>query len=251
VSTNETNLGRVLKNDKPSVFQGKSKIGLKLDGSENGRYPAQTFIDSGVAECLDRQSGVLKGSDNIRRNKGINETCFSGKGDCNSFGFDDIGGCSKILHKCDYDEVDYDLFLYCPKVSKRERNKGLEGMEERIKPTLSGANKEIVNDDVSMRFLGEPSANFHPTVKPQKLLRNILNLFKTPNKQVVLDCFLGSGSTGVACKSLDFDFIGIELDSEYFEIAKNRIGEYVVKTENKVVYSSEVKPKLKPQLNLF
>lgn len=42
---------------------------------------------------------------------------------------------------------------------------------------------------------------------------------------VVLDPFMGIGSTGIACKNLNRKFIGMELDEEYFEIAKNRIGE--------------------------
>ena len=41
--------------------------------------------------------------------------------------------------------------------------------------------------------------------------------------EVVLDCFMGSGTTGVACKNLGRDFIGIELNPEYFRIAKERI----------------------------
>ena len=45
----------------------------------------------------------------------------------------------------------------------------------------------------------------------------------------VLDCFMGSGSTGVACINTNRNFIGIELDDKYFEIAKNRIENHEVK----------------------
>lgn len=62
----------------------------------------------------------------------------------------------------------------------------------------------------------------HPTIKPLEFVkRNIIN--STNEGDVVLDCFMGSGTTGVACKELNRDFIGIELDKEYYEIAKNRI----------------------------
>lgn len=62
----------------------------------------------------------------------------------------------------------------------------------------------------------------HPTVKPVGLVENLI--FNSSNeKDIVLDCFMGSGTTGVACNNLNRDFIGIEIDSEYFEIAKNRI----------------------------
>lgn len=62
----------------------------------------------------------------------------------------------------------------------------------------------------------------HPTIKPldftEKIIKN-----SSKKGEVVLDCFMGSGTTGVACKNLGRDFIGIELNSEYFRIAKDRI----------------------------
>lgn len=64
--------------------------------------------------------------------------------------------------------------------------------------------------------------NLHPTVKPQKLMSHLINLVTPPNG-IVLDPFMGSGSTGVAAKALGFDFIGIEREPQYFEIALGRI----------------------------
>lgn len=64
--------------------------------------------------------------------------------------------------------------------------------------------------------------NFHSTVKPIKLMEYLIKLV-TPPKGTVLDPFMGSGSTGVAAKKLGFDFVGIELSAEYFEIAEKRI----------------------------
>lgn len=51
----------------------------------------------------------------------------------------------------------------------------------------------------------------------------LVGLVKMPENTVVLDPFMGSGTTGIACKHKDVDFIGIELEPEYFEIAKARI----------------------------
>jgi DNA modification methylase len=79
-------------------------------------------------------------------------------------------------------------FFYCPKASKRERGEG----------------------------------NIHPTVKPVELMRYLCRLV-TPPGGVVLDPFMGSGSTGMACELEGFDFIGIERESEYLEIATQRI----------------------------
>jgi site-specific DNA-methyltransferase (adenine-specific) len=64
--------------------------------------------------------------------------------------------------------------------------------------------------------------NHHPTVKPTALMRWLVRLV-TPPGGVVLDPFCGSGSTGKACILEGFDFIGIDLDAEYLEIACRRI----------------------------
>lgn len=68
------------------------------------------------------------------------------------------------------------------------------------------------------------SGNNHPTVKPTDLMSYLIKLV-TPSKGLVLDPFMGSGSTGKACILEGFDFIGIEKDEKYFEIAQQRIRE--------------------------
>jgi len=83
---------------------------------------------------------------------------------------------------------DWARYFYCPKVSKSER--------------------------------GED--NTHPTVKPVELMKYLCRLV-TPKGGTVLDPFMGSGSTGIACKEEGFEFIGIEREKEYFEIAEKRI----------------------------
>jgi len=62
----------------------------------------------------------------------------------------------------------------------------------------------------------------HPAVFPINLVQDHIKTWSNEN-DLVLDCFMGSGTTGLACKNLNRDFIGIEIDKEYFEIAKNRI----------------------------
>ena len=62
----------------------------------------------------------------------------------------------------------------------------------------------------------------HPTQKPVELLEYLIKTYTNPN-DLVLDFTMGSGSTGVACQNLNRDFIGIELDETYFEMAKMRI----------------------------
>lgn len=62
----------------------------------------------------------------------------------------------------------------------------------------------------------------HPTQKPVQLMERCVNLWSNEN-DIVLDFTMGSGSTGVACKNLNRNFIGIEINKDYFNIAKERI----------------------------
>jgi DNA modification methylase len=79
-------------------------------------------------------------------------------------------------------------FFYCAKASKKERGEG----------------------------------NNHPTVKPIKLMEYLITLVTPPNG-IILDPFFGSGTTGVAAVNLGFNYIGVELDEQYIEIARRRI----------------------------
>ena len=63
---------------------------------------------------------------------------------------------------------------------------------------------------------------FHPTQKPVLLLEDLIKTFSNEN-DLVVDLTMGSGSTGVACRNTNRNFIGIELDTEYFKIAEQRI----------------------------
>lgn len=64
--------------------------------------------------------------------------------------------------------------------------------------------------------------NSHPTQKPLKILKRILTVFTNPN-DLILDCYMGSGSTGEACLDLNRNFIGIENNKEYFDMARDRL----------------------------
>ena len=106
-------------------------------------------------------------------------------------------------------------FFYCPKTSKAERNEGTN--------------------------------NNHPTVKPTDLMLYLIRLV-TPKDGTTLDPFMGSGSTGKAAVRGGFDFIGIEREDQYFQIAEGRINYEINKptktTKSKVEVSKEVVDKL-------
>lgn len=74
-------------------------------------------------------------------------------------------------------------------------------------------------------------SNLHPTQKPVALLEELIKTF-TNEGDVVLDNAMGSGSTGVACVNTDRDFIGIELETEMFKVANDRIA-HIIKLKNK------------------
>tara|TARA_X000000368_G_scaffold418486_1_gene418368 strand:+ start:1704 stop:3128 length:1425 start_codon:yes stop_codon:yes gene_type:complete len=132
------------------------------------------------------------------------------------------------------DEGSAARYFYCPKVSKSERNKGLDNFKiEKTKGGGGTSNNTWYEDDVnaaSGKFGSEkaPSKNIHPTVKPQQLMQYLCRMV-TPKGGIVLDMFMGSGSTGMAAKDEGFDFIGIEKEKEYFKIAEARIESVEVK----------------------
>jgi DNA modification methylase len=66
--------------------------------------------------------------------------------------------------------------------------------------------------------------NYHPTLKPVALMEHLVKLISFPD-QVVLDPFMGSGSTGIACLQLQRRFVGVELDANYFAIAQRRLAD--------------------------
>jgi DNA modification methylase len=111
-------------------------------------------------------------------------------------------------------------FFYCAKASKRDRDEGLEGFDQVKVKTKSGGGAPNEGREASSD--GGVRANVHPTVKPTDLMRYLCRLV-TPPGGVVLDPFMGSGSTGKAAMIEGFQFIGCEMSPEYFEIAKARI----------------------------
>lgn len=80
-------------------------------------------------------------------------------------------------------------------------------------------NNEIISD---LLYFNKDKDNVHPTQKPHKLLEFLINLYSNEN-EIILDNCMGSGSCGVACVNTNRNFIGIEKDEKYFEIAKDRI----------------------------
>ncbi len=133
------------------------------------------------------------------------------------------------------DQGNASRYFYCAKTSKDERNSGLHGFETKMMGMSGGAQSVGEGYDKGQDIgLNKVIArkNTHPTVKPVELMRYLVRLV-TPKGGLVLDPFMGSGSTGMGAREEDFKFVGIEKEEEYYEIAKARI------------------KNVKPQLKLF
>jgi site-specific DNA-methyltransferase (adenine-specific) len=180
-----------------------------------GRFPANIMFDEEAGKILDEQSGIKQSQKRKPEyNKPTEHTnTYTPKAsdyrDDNTYS--DTGGASR--------------FFYCPKVSKKERNAGLDDFEDRPSQLNSGGIGRKISVEKRLETNGEnapTTKNHHPTVKPIKLMEYLIRLV-TPKGGVVLEPFMGSGSTGIAAKNLGMSFIGIEKEEEYFEIAKQRI----------------------------
>jgi DNA modification methylase len=122
------------------------------------------------------------------------------------------------------EQSDASRFFYVAKASKRDRNEGLDGLEEQ---RHSDREKDDgVGGDNPRNRTNAAKQNFHPTVKPTDLMRQLVRLV-TPPGGVVLDPFTGSGSTGKAAILEGFEFIGCELTEEYLPIIEGRLNHAV------------------------
>jgi DNA modification methylase len=221
-----------------------------------GRYPSQTFCDSNTAEVLDKQSGILKSG---AKKSNQNQYNGNGKEFITNLGASvreykkSEGGCSKILHKCDFEENEHDLYFYNPKVSKSERNAGCDELpiKDRVFNGTSDTSSQDIKD-VEARFTTSPSNNNHPTLKPIKLNERILKLFKTPNEQKIIYPFAGSGSEIIGGVKAGFtNWVGCEINPDYVEIAKARIDYWSNKFDDgldEIVVEKEID---KSQISLF
>lgn len=117
-------------------------------------------------------------------------------------------------------------FFYSAKCSKKDRSEGLEGFEPK-QYSHDGRAKVIENP---FQRNNSVALNHHPTVKPTELMQYLVRMV-TPESGVVLDPFMGSGSTGKAAMLEGKTFIGIELQEDYCEIAKARISHALAQIE--------------------
>ena len=142
-----------------------------------------------------------------------------------------FGKCQPVL----YTKEQYDILCkYIKKLNCKERLKSYEEIlnmcnTEKYKKLRYTFNNLKYHHSV-MDYEIAPKQG-HITPKPVNLLEYIIKTSSNEN-DIVLDCFMGSGSTGVACINTNRNFIGIELDEKYFNIAKNRIENTIKEIQN-------------------
>jgi len=148
---------------------------------------------------------------------------------------EDIRGMAKFLYvaKPSANERDYG----CDNLPLRRKEGGISGnalikrdeLRERVRrehPDWTDAQIKAEMDDI---LSGALARNIHPTVKPIELMRRLVRLLTKPGATVI-DPFMGSGSTGIACVLEGRSFIGIERETDFFEIASHRIAKALRET---------------------
>jgi len=209
----------------------------KVERATGGRFPAN-FIHDGSDEVIglfpdtSKSKATSRGLQHSSRHGGLADIGGNIKDGTDTIrGHNDNGGSAS-------------RFFYCAKASKRDRNEGLEGFEEKdcgrnTTRKCGNCDKPIIGLSQTEKCVCEnrtevqtKNKNNHPTVKPTALMQYLVRLV-TPKGGTCLDPFMGSGSTGKACKLEGFDFIGIELDPDYCKIAEARIEH--CKVENKLL----------------
>jgi site-specific DNA-methyltransferase (adenine-specific) len=226
-------------------FHGSSAQGLVIDGGI-GRWPANVILTHAPGcgdECapgcpvaaLDAQSGVSTSVVSARGGSSPNPMSWgTARTDGDKIaGHSDTGGASRFVTVTEYgddDRLPGELpgdppFFYASKASRSEREAGCGDL-----PARSGA--EAVDRDEGSAGAQSPRAgavrtannvhNHHPTVKPVAVMRWLVRLV-TPPGGVVLDPFMGSGTTGVAAVREGVRFIGCEREPDYLRIAEARI----------------------------
>lgn len=183
----------------------------------SGRWPANVILDEDAGAELDEQSGTTKSGIAVQRNGG-GQKIGTGRAYHGSVGltrpdagYPDTGGASR--------------FFYCAKASRVERDAGCETLIHHTGGELTGGRKEGSAGLASARAgAGRTSGgkNTHPTVKPISLMRWLVRLIAVP-RGLVIDPFVGSGTTALACFQEGFDFMGCDNDAKSVLIADHRI----------------------------
>lgn len=208
-------------NFKPEHLKRETKNQLS---SEKGRFPTNLLVSDGALDTGEiSKSGDLKPNHNLGKDEnGYAKTNVYGKYTRIEYDFNgDMGDQSRYF---DLDSwATHHGILDVPKPDTSERDYGLKGRKQipKSKFNLNDGSKDERFDGAKLT----PRRNTHPTVKPIKLMSYLIEL-GCPKDGIVMDPFVGSGTTCIAAKQLCRRYIGIELNPEYHALAEARIAAY-------------------------
>ena len=201
-------------------FENGSKEDIKY--TAQGRFPANTILTYDETD-FDEVCGGFPYTKNSKRSSNNNKNTVN----TNTY------TPPKAIYTDDNtygDEGSASRYFYCAKASKKDRDEGLENFDEQ--ETKVTNQYGMPREDGSIREVPFKK-NIHPTVKPTNLMQYLVRL-ATPKGAIILDPFMGSGSTGKAVmyenkeRNKNYKFIGIELEPEYLNISKARL-DFVIK----------------------
>jgi len=201
-------------NHNPTSIKTNGKVYAQ---NSQGRHPANLLHDGSESvekEFLEQSRWIHSaGKKRNAKRKCASKGMFGMPGDGHRMG--DSGLASRFFNSLPITELDAP-FNYIAKASKRERNEGLKGFEEKERNTTTGATRpnKPARIGANPQQKTEKQQNHHPTVKPIALFSWLVKLV-TPKDGTCLDPFMGSGTTGIACKKNKFNFIGIEKEKDY------------------------------------
>lgn len=245
-------LARPINEANNNVYGNYNSFGNEIE--PEGRFPANTILECICDEVIPGEKGEIiehNGSGGIW-NEGTKEPVgrtYNDKGDIHTnpecpcyildkqsgnvsqghwaktktTGFGEFGNGSSTYEgvgKKDKIKGGASRYFYTAKVSKKERNMGLDETPDKI---LNRVNSGGLEHD--KKWAPTITKNNHPTVKPINLMTYLCRLITPPNG-VVLDMYMGSGSTGISALLEGFKFVGMEMDDDYFNIAEARINNF-------------------------
>jgi len=226
------------------VYSSGEQIGYN---KPDGRFAANLIVQDDVLGIPSKgQQGATTGKEpsNYKQNNSHGDykghrKAMEARGDSGTFSrlYDMDAWWKSQIHKLPESVQKTFPFMIVPKASKSEKNEGLGEFEDKLPDTndfknLPAARSNSINTSSGKPRNVLPSKNNHPTVKPIELMSYLITLGSRDN-DVVVDPFVGSGTTCIAAKLLNRKYIGIEKEEDYAIIAKARIKNVESKENNK------------------
>ena len=230
-------------NNKNNVYA--KGMGGGVWNNTNGRFPANVITDGSEEVCgtMDEQSGTVRQptGKSIYPTEGNISVVWNNNNvkDTTVRGFNDVGGASR--------------FFYCAKASKKEKNEGLDRLQPQQRDSSRNEDQPSMNGGKGNPYNrgAKKVQNPHPTVKPIALMEYLAKMLTQPNGRTkILDPYMGSGTTLIACKKLgNIECHGIEMNPEYVKVAKARLGEDL--SEYDVFDNTKEKKKTNKQMTIW